>query len=145
MAAGRVRAAAWLCFVLLAVTGCDSDRPAADTAPNFADCGLPKVDPDADASLLPRPLLLGGEAELARTEVEQGRVIGALNVPLGVEATFARLKTALDETEFEILQEDNEGFEAELYVGRGKDLGSLQIRGSTCDDAVVIYLNLPEP
>jgi hypothetical protein len=30
-----------------------------------------------------------------------------------------------------------------LYVGAGKELGSLVIRRSVCDDAVVVYLNLP--
>lgn len=144
MAAGRVRPAVWFCVVVAAFTGCSSDPPPPDV-PNFADCGLPKADPAADASLFPEPLLLDDEAELARTEIERGRVIGALNVPLGVEAAFARFKDALAQTKFEILQEDNEGFEAELYVRRGKDLGSIQIRSSTCDNAVLVYLNLPEP
>ena len=140
-----MRVAVWLCVLVIATSSCGSDPPAPDAGRDLAECGLPEPDPKADGSLFPEPLLLGGDAIVARTEVEQGRVIGALNVPLGVEATFERYKDALAETRYKILQEDNEGFEAELYVGQGKELGSLQIRGSTCDDAVVVYLNLPEP
>lgn len=144
MAAGAVRLA--ICVVLLVgLAGCASATPADDAAPDFASCGLPKADPKADESLIPEPLLLGGEAEVAKTVVEQGRVIGALNVPHTVGEAFTRYKEALAETELEILQEDNEGFEAELYLKQGKELGSLQIRSSTCEDAVVVYLNLPKP
>ncbi len=144
MAAGAVRLA--ICVVLLVgIAGCASEAPPDEAAPDFASCGLPKPDPKADPSLIPAPLLLGGEAEVAKTVLEQGRVIGALNVPHTVGEAFTRYKKALAQTELEILQEDNEGFEAELYLKQGKELGSLQIRSSTCDHAVVVYLNLPAP
>ena len=144
MAARAVRLVA-CALAVVALAGCGSDAPAEDAPPDFASCGLPEPDPKADASLIPEPLLLGGEAEVAKTVVEEGRVIGALNVPYPVGEAFTRYKEALGKTELEILQEDNEGFEAELYLKEGKELGSLQIRSSTCDTAVVVYLNLPAP
>lgn len=108
-----------------------------------SDCGLLDVDPAADPGKIPEPLLLGDEVEVATTEIVQGRLLVALNVGLSVDDSFAAYKKALGEAELEILQEDNEGFEAELYVGAGKELGSVVIRRSVCDDAVVVYLNLP--
>lgn len=134
-----------LCLVASLLAGCGSDAPDQDAAPDLTQCGLPEVDPKADASLIPAALLLDGKAEVAKTVIEQGRVIAALNVPYPVETAFVRYKEALEETDLEILQEDNEGFEAELYLKQGKELGSLQIRSSTCDEAVVVYLNLPKP
>ena len=134
-----------ICFLAVSVSACGSDAPAENAPRDLSDCGLPEKDPKADPSLVPEALLLGGKAEVAKTVVEQGRVIGALNVPFPVETAFVRYKEALKDTELEILQEDNEGFEAELYLKQGKELGSLQIRSSTCDDAVVVYLNLPKP
>lgn len=132
-------------MVVMALAGCGSDASGGHEPPDFSECGLPEPDPGTDASLVPAPLLLGGDAEVAKTVVEEGRVIGALNVPLTVQEAFVAYKRALKRTDLEVLQEDNEGFEAELYLQEGSELGSLQIRSSTCDDAVIVYLNLPEP
>lgn len=128
-------------LALLVSPGCSptsSGEP--DAAPS--DCGLLEVEADADPSLVP-PSLLIEESEVATTQTQEGRLLVALNVRLSVDASFTAYKKALGEAELEILQEDNEGFEAELYVAAGKELGSLVIRRSVCDDAVVVYLNLP--
>ena len=145
MAAGGLKALVWLLVVMGALAACEGDKPPRDGPPDFSDCGLPKRHPKADDSLIPAPLLLDGAAQVARTELQQGRVIAALNVPYGVGDSFGLYKKALKQTDLHVLQEDNEGFEAELYLQSGKELGSLQIRSSTCDDAVVVYLNLPAP
>lgn len=128
--------------LVLLVAGCS---PGANGEPHAAptDCGLLDVDPDADEAKIPAPLLLGGTAEVATTQIQQGRLLAALNVRLSVDDSFRAYKKAVGRAGLDILQEDNEGFEAELYVGAGKELGSLAIRRSVCDDAVVIYLNLP--
>ena len=108
-------------------------------------CGLLTVKQSADPELIPEPLRLGGEIEVATTEIKQGRLLAAMNVRLTVNESFDAYKKAVGETGLEILQEDNEGFEAELYVGDGKELGSVVIRRSLCEDAVVVYLNLVAP
>ncbi len=134
-----------LLIVALAVSlgvGC-SQGPNGAPAAEPSDCGLLDVDPAADASQVPEPLLLGDEVEVATTQIQQGRLLAALNVRLSVDESFAAYRRALGRADLEILQEDNEGFEAELYVGAGKELGSVVIRRSICDDAVVVYLNLP--
>lgn len=128
---------------VLVAGACSSDEPTVEAAPDFQKCGLPAPDPRADADLVPAPYLLGGEAKVNKTDVTKGRVIAALAVPHSVNESFVLYKEAIGQTPFQILQEDNEGFEAELYLQQGDQLGSLQIRSSTCDDAVIVYLNLP--
>jgi hypothetical protein len=130
--------------LVLACLGCSSDEPSAKEATDLAACGLPKPNPEADAGLLPEPFLLEGDAEVIQVEVEEGRVIAGLGLRQSVDQAFDRLRTAIPEASYELLQEDNEHFEAELYIKKGKELASIQIRGSTCPDAVIVYLNLPK-
>ena len=108
-------------------------------------CGLLNVKPSVDPEQIPASLRLGETVEVATTEIKQGRLLAAMNVRMTVDESFAAYKKAVRETGLEILQEDNEGFEAELYVGDGKDLGSVVIRRSLCENAVVVYLNLVAP
>ena len=140
--AGRTRSAIAAALLLLCL-GCSSNEPSAKETIDLAKCGLPTPNPDADGTLLPEPFLLGGEAEVIEVELEEGRVIAGYGLRLSVDQAFDRIKTAIPEASFELLQEDNEHFEAELYIKKGKELGSIQVRGSTCPDAVIVYLNLP--
>ena len=132
-----------LLLLLLALPGCESEEPKAAGPPDYEACGLPGVHPKTDPNKVPEPYLLDGKAEVSRTEVEEGRLIASLSVPYSVNEAFPRFKAAVSETSFEVLQEDNEGFEAELYLRDGKRLGSLQIRSSTCSNVTIAYLNLP--
>jgi hypothetical protein len=140
----RLRAALLFGFALVA--GCASgEEPKAAGPPDFEACGLPAVHAKTDPDLVPESYLLGGKAVVSRTEIEQGRLIASLSVPYGVNDAFPRFKDAIAQTSFKVLQEDNEGFEAELYLKDGKQLGSLQIRSSKCQDVTIAYLNLPAP
>ena len=139
------RAAASLlsAVVALSTLACAPDEPPEEAPVDLTECGLPTPHADADAGLIPDPFLLDGQAEVIQVEVEEGRVIAGLGLRLNVDRSFDLYKAAIPEASFELLQEDNEHFEAELYIKKGKELGSLQIRGSTCPDAVIVYLNLP--
>ncbi len=130
-------------LVLCSLGACASDDPTVAAGPDLSGCGFPKVDPKADVDLVPPSYLLGGEAKVGQTEVKDGRLIGALHVPHSVDEAFGLYKKAVSQTRFEVLQEDNEGFEAELYLKSGRELGSLQIRSTKCPDAVIVYMNLP--
>jgi hypothetical protein len=107
-----------------------------------ADCGLPTPDPAARADLIPGPFLLGGDAEVATAGRRKGGVTGVLNLSMSVQDAFPLYKKAIARAGFELVGEDNEGFEAELYMKRGKELGSLQIRTSVCEDASVVFVNV---
>jgi hypothetical protein len=65
-----------------------------------------------------------------------------LNIRMSVQDALPLYKRAIARAGFELVGEDNEGFEAELYLKRGKELGSLQIRTSVCSDASVVFVNV---
>jgi hypothetical protein len=133
----RVRLAA--IAVLLAGAACNGGGGGDDVA---ADCGVPTSDPRARADLLPRPFLLDGDADVATAGRRRGGVTGVLSVPLSVQEAVPVYKKAIDEEGFELVGEDNEGFEAELYMKRGERLGAVQIRRTLCDDVSVVFVNL---
>jgi hypothetical protein len=103
------------------------------------DCGLFPIDPKADASGVPEPFLLDG-VEVAKSIKGKKRVTVAMNNPRSVQESFPLFKEAVEEAGFELVGEDNEGFEAELYMRRGSKLGQIQIRSSPCPDATAVYL-----
>lgn len=107
-----------------------------------ADCGVPTPDPRARADLLPQPFLLDGDAEVASAGRRRGGVTGVLSVSLSVQEAVPVYKKAIDEEGFELVGEDNEGFEAELYMKRGERLGAVQIRRTLCDDVSVVFVNV---
>lgn len=65
-----------------------------------------------------------------------------INVQMGVQESLKTYHSIVTEHGFEIIQEDNEGFEAEIYLRKKKQLAAIQIRRSQCDDASVIFVNL---
>jgi hypothetical protein len=79
---------------------------------------------------------------VATAATRRGGVTGVLNIQMSVQDAFPVYKKAVAQAGFELVAEDNEGFEAELYLRRGKELGSLQIRTSVCEDAAVVFVNV---
>jgi hypothetical protein len=124
-----------LLFVCIACAdgnkGADPDR----------ECTLFPIDRKADSSLVPEPFLLQG-IEVAKTIKGKERLTVAMNNPRSVQESFPLFKEAVKEAGFELVGEDNEGFEAELYMRRGSTLGQIQIRSSPCPDATGVYLIL---
>lgn len=106
------------------------------------DCGLPTPDPAARADLIPEELLLDGRAEVTTAARRKGGVTAALNLPLSVQDALPLYRKAIGSARFEIVGQDNEGFEAEIYIKQGKRLGQVQIRRSLCEDASVVFVNV---
>ena len=90
---------------------------------------------------MPEPFLLEG-IQLVRVHATKQRLSVALNSPRSVTRNFGLSKTAAEEAGFEIVGEDNEIFEAEIYLQRGDELGSIQIRKSLCPEATVVFINI---
>lgn len=127
-----------MCMLLVACSGEPTENP-----PGLSGtCGLPTPDPDAerDDSLVPRFMLPEG-ADIAKSEAERGGFITAINVPLSVQEAFDYYVPTVKKNDYEVIQTDNEGFEAELYLRRGKKLAAIQIRMSKCDDRSIVFVN----
>lgn len=109
-----------------------------------ADCGVPSPDPRARAELVPEPLLLEGDADVASAGRRKGGVTAVLSVDLGVQDALPVYRKAVRAAGFDVVSEDNEGFEAEVYLKQGKRLGAIQIRRTLCDDVSIVFVNIVE-
>lgn len=113
-----------------------------DEAAVPADCGVPSPDPAARADLIPQDFLLDGDAGVSSAGRRKGGVTAVLSVQMSVQDALPVYRKAVERAGFELVSEDNEGFEAELYLKRGKQLGALQIRRTLCDDVSVVFVNV---
>jgi hypothetical protein len=136
----RVLVAAVLAAALVA-GGCSEEAPV-DGQAIPARCGLPTPDPGADASVVADAFLLGGDAKVTKTEKSKRGTIAALNVPYSVSDAFSRYSESVRQDGYQVVDDDFEGFEAEIYLRKGDDLGAVQIRRSTCDDASIVFVNV---
>ena len=137
------------CFgIALSIAACGDDEKISRAAPRpsaqTSSCGLARIEPHADPSVVPGAFLLDEpKVEVAQTFDRRQRVVATLNVKGSVQETFRAYKATIPDSPFELLQIDNEGFEAEIYLQQGNDFAVIQIRASRCDDASLVILNLP--
>ena len=96
-----------------------------------------------DASLVPDHFLLEG-AEVTKAQSTKKRLTAAINNPHGVTESFNLYKGRAKTAGYQIVGLDNEGFEAEIYLRKGTQLGAIQIRTSRCPEATVTFVNLLE-
>ena len=127
-------------LVLMLLTACDDAEPSDGREGLSGTCGLPTPEPGREESLVPKLFLPSG-SEVSNAQAERGGFIAAINVPLGVTPAFDYYREAVEGGGYEIIQTDNEGFEAELYLRKGKHLAAVQIRTSTCNDRSIVFVN----
>ena len=123
----------------MACSGSDGE-PSPDPTRLSGTCGLPTPEPERDEALVPDFLLPDG-AEISNAQAERGGFVTAINVRLGVSEALEFYEDAVTEGGYEIIQIDNEGFEAEMYLRRKNRLAAIQIRTSTCDDRSIVFVN----
>ena len=126
----------------LVAGGCSDRAPSDDDQAIPAQCGLPTPDAGVDASVVADVFLLGGDAEVTQTKKSKRGILAALNVPYSVSEAFSRYSDSVKEGGYEVVDDDFEGFEAELYLRKGDDLGAVQIRRSTCEEASIVFVNV---
>ena len=127
-------------MIAVVPVSCSDEKARTTAEPN---CSLPTPAGDVETDLVAEAFLLGGDAEVAVTEARRDRLIATLNVSRDVQGALTGYRSAVRNAGYKVLQEDNEGFEAELYLQRGEELAVLQIRSSACEDKVLVLINLP--
>ena len=132
---------AGVAIALLLTFGACEDSSSTDAIPE--ECGLPTPDADVDAALVPDHFLLEG-AEVTKAQRTKERLTVAINNPHGVTESFDQYKGRMKTAGYQLVGLDNEGFEAEIYLRKGKQLGAIQIRTSRCPEATVTFVNLLE-
>ena len=104
-------------------------------------CGFPTPKANVDAGLIPKPFLLEG-AQLVRTRQTKKRTLAMMNLPYSLSDAFLMFRDAVKQTDFKLIQQDNEGFEAEIFMRSPEALGVIQQRVSKCQKASVAFVNI---
>jgi hypothetical protein len=116
-----------------------------DAGPFPAECGLPSPRPNAEArrDLIPEAFLLDDKAVIRAIEREGSRIVAQLNLPFTVDEAFGLYKDATA-TDYAIISEDNEGFEAEIYLRalEKNTLAAVQIRKPRCEVATSAFVSI---
>jgi hypothetical protein len=99
------------------------------------DCGLRPVKGTPDRSDLPPAFLPEGSQLVDVHRPRIGGMSAVVNLAYSVEETFDLYEKAAGRAGFEVTSVDFEGFEGEIWLRNRKELGSIFIRGSTCDGA----------
>ncbi|MGH2826783.1 MAG: hypothetical protein ACRDKF_07405 [Actinomycetota bacterium] len=121
------------CAALLMLASCDSGEGAL-----AGECGRPE--PASDLSVLPDGLELDEFGTVVRAAERHGFVSARAIATDGVEGLYSPMTKLLRRGGYEIVGEDNEGFEAEIYFTRGADTGSILLRQGNCGPATNIIL-----
>jgi hypothetical protein len=93
-------------------------------------CELPK--PAADLSVLPQGIALEEYGTVVRARKRNGFVGAQAVADAAVDKLYTPLLDLLKEGGYEIVGEDNEGFEAEIFFTRRANSGSLILRQGDC-------------
>lgn len=106
-------------------------------------CMLPSPKPSVDLTLVKDEFVLPGSV-VRQVSNKEGLLVIALNVPFGVTDSLKRYKEQLDPPEYEVISEDNEGFEAELFLRNSKkgNLLAVQIRRPQCVEASAVFVQV---
>jgi hypothetical protein len=124
-----------LCGValLLVLGACNSDGGGL-----AGECESPKA--AADISVLPEGIALQEYGTVVRARKKNG-FVGAQAVADGeVDKLYTPLLNLLKDGGYEIVGEDNEGFEAEIFFTRQASSGSLILRQGNCAGSTNIIL-----
>ena len=124
----------------VAVAGCTQAEEPKDPALSGT-CGLPKISKKVDESLVPEEFLIDG-GEIARTQDRKGRFIATINAPNSVSELYRTYQEQIEDSEWEIVTRETEGFEAEIYLSDPDRLGAIQIRSSTCENKVIVFVSI---
>ena len=118
----------------------DGDEQAKPGVPK--ECELPTTPPELKEDVLPDFFSLEGSVAVTRAiEFKKGMTASG-ELRGSVKQALTRYRAAVEEEGFDIVNQDYEGFEAELYLQRKKEIGYLSLRESPCDGTLLAYLKL---
>ena len=138
------RRLALLTVLLILPGGCAGDDPGGKASTSDV-CRLPEPKDQIDISLVPRAFIPPSDHEFTQTEKRRGRLVVVLTLEGTIQSALEEYRSLVEGSGFDVLQEDNEGFEAELYLQRGRgDLAVVQIRATGCEGKTLILLNIPK-
>jgi hypothetical protein len=131
-------------FLLVAVLVTSSCGGETTDEPFPAACNLPSPSPGVAEVQIPDDLDLIDGTEVRYVTEEGGVTVYAINVPAGIEEIYNRYDDGLEEGRYELIDAENEGFEAELYWRDTESGGNIafQVRNPGCDEASSGFLTI---
>ncbi len=133
MQATRRTALVLVCASLLGLVACCSDDGGLATG-----CEPPEA--VSDLSALPEGIALEDYGTVVRARTKNGFVGAQAVADAKVDKLYTPLLNLLKDGGYEIVGEDNEGFEAEIFFTRERNTGSLILRQGDCAGATNIIL-----
>lgn len=130
-----------LMMVAIVFGGCAGEEKKASEPGLSGTCGLRKVARDVDESRVSKEFLLEG-VEIAKTADLKGRFIATINAPYSVNEAYRTYLRQVKEAGWDIVTNETEGFEAEIYLTDPKRLAAVSVRTSTCEEKVVVYVSI---
>ena len=132
----------WIAAMVLAIalTGCSGDEKKDDPGLSGT-CGLRKIAKEVDEDKVSEEFFLEG-VELARTQDVRDRFVATINAPYSVNEAYKLYQDQVKDAGWDIVQQETEGFEAEIYLSDEDDLVAVQIRTSTCEGKSVVYVTI---
>lgn len=128
------------CVVVVSAACSAGERGGGRTLPDEP-CGFPSPTPGMPDTKVPEEFLVEG-SRISLGQKVRGGYVTTIDIPFSVQDALPLYRKAVAEAGYKLHNEDNEGFEAELYFEGGKELGAIQIRRSTCSDASLVYVNI---
>ena len=132
-----------LMVIAIALGGCAGEKDK-DPSPErglSGTCGLWKIAPHVEEGRVSEEFLLEG-VEIARIEDLKDRFIATINAPYSVNEAYRTYLRQVKEAGWDVVTHETEGFEAEIYLTDPKRLGAIQVRTSTCEEKVVVYVSI---
>lgn len=137
-----MRLTAVVMAVAIVLTGCDrSEQPTEGGRDLSGTCGLPKVSKKVEPDKVTDEFLLEG-VEIARTQDTKGRFIATINAPYVVNEAYRQYQDQVLDAGWKIVSQETEGFEAEIYLSDPDHLAAIQIRSSTCEKKVIVFVSI---
>lgn len=136
-----MRPVAALLVLAIALGGCAGEKQKEPEPGLSGTCGLRKIAADVDESKVSDEFLLEG-VEIAKTADLKGRFIATINAPYSVNEAYRAYLGQVKEAGWDIVNHETEGFEAEVYLSDRERLAAIQVRTSTCEGKVVVYVSI---
>ena len=126
-----------LAAVLLFLGACASDNG----APSARSTPCPSTSTLEDTSVLPRDLPMDALTEVVAASVRKGFLTARGVTETSIVELYPQLSRALLDEGYDILNGDNEGFEAEIFFRRGRGTtGTYLLREGPCEGQVTLTL-----
>lgn len=129
----------------LLVAGCspDEEEGAASPAATASGAGCaPRRATEAVADRVPRVFTFDGEADVLGVTEDQQGYSAKLQVPMSLEDAYDRYHDDLPGAGYDILGDEFDGSDAEVYFGTPKGQGFIQLREIGCDGAISSYVKV---